>query len=54
MTHAGEFTTPEELGLSSERLARIPAFFKHYVDRQKFSGFGVCLSVFRAKSIAQG
>lgn len=44
MTHAGEFTTPEELGLSSERLARIPAFFKHYVDRQKFSGFSTLIA----------
>ncbi|MGK2740295.1 serine hydrolase domain-containing protein [Tepidicaulis sp. LMO-SS28] len=44
MTLAGSFTVPEELGLSSERLARIPNFFKAYVDRQKFFGFSTLVA----------
>jgi len=30
--------TPEEVGLCSERLARIPAFFQTYLDKEKVAG----------------
>ena len=32
---------PEAVGMSSERLARIPDYFKAYVDSRKVSGLSV-------------
>ena len=36
--------TPEEVGFSSERLARIPAFFQDYLDRKKVSGMSFLIA----------
>lgn len=37
-------TAPEKVGMSSERLARIPEFFKTYVDNKKVSGLSVLVA----------
>ncbi|MEH6558159.1 MAG: serine hydrolase domain-containing protein [Oceanicoccus sp.] len=38
MTAMMPVATPEEVGMCSERLARIPAFFQTYLDKEKVSG----------------
>ena len=38
MTTMLSMATPEEVGLCSERLARIPAFFQTYLDKEKVAG----------------
>jgi CubicO group peptidase (beta-lactamase class C family) len=37
-------TTPEKVGMSSERLDRIPGFFQSYVDNKKVSGLSVLIA----------
>ena len=36
--------TPEEVGFSSERLGRIPAYFQDYLDRKKVSGMSFLIA----------
>jgi CubicO group peptidase (beta-lactamase class C family) len=44
MTIMNPVETPEEVGLSSERLARIPDFFQAYLDRKKVSGMSFLIA----------
>ncbi len=39
-----EMTTPEDAGMSSERLARLPDYFQTYLERKKFSGLSMLIS----------
>ncbi|MFT7128898.1 MAG: CubicO group peptidase (beta-lactamase class C family) [Gammaproteobacteria bacterium] len=44
MTIMTPVETPEEVGLSSERLARIPDYFQAYLDRKKVSGMSFLIA----------
>ena len=44
MTIMTPVETPEEVGLNSERLARIPDYFQDYLDRKKVSGMSFLIA----------
>lgn len=44
MTDMTTVESPEEVGLSSERLARIPKYFQDYLDRKKVSGMSFLIA----------
>ncbi len=39
-----QMTTPEEAGMCSKRLGRLPDYFQSYLDRRKFSGLSMLIS----------